>query len=152
MTASGAGKRIVSSLDGDLWHGPSLWELLEEVTAEVAGSKPVPNGHSIWEIVLHLTTWVDKAITALDGTMVPKWPFPEDWPAVEGEWKTARQNLALAIRRLGMRLENTSDSVLQSIVPGRDHSFDYMLDGLVQHSAYHAGQIAMLKRASEKSA
>jgi uncharacterized damage-inducible protein DinB len=149
MTASGAGKRIVSSLDGDLWHGPSLWELLEDITPEVAVRKPVPNGHSIWEIVLHLTTWVEKAITALDGIVVPKWPFPEDWPAVEGEWITARQNLALAIRRLGTRLESTGDDVLQLIVPGREYSFDYMLDGLVQHSAYHAGQIAMLKRAGE---
>lgn len=151
MTANGAGKRIVSSLDGDLWHGPSLWELLEDVTPEVAASKPIPNAHSIWEIVLHLTTWVEKATAALDGIIVPVWPFPEDWPAAEGEWKTARQNLALAIRRLGTHLEGTGDGVLQSIVPGREYSFDYMLDGLVQHSAYHAGQIAMLKRASERS-
>ena len=59
------------------------------------------------------------------------------------------KEVALAIRRLGTRLESTGDDVLQLIVPGREYSFDYMLDGLVQHSAYHAGQIAMLKRAGE---
>jgi hypothetical protein len=81
--------------------------------------------------------------------MIPKWPFPEDWPQPDGDWKTARQDLALGIRRLGKRLEMADDSVLAAIVPGRTFAFNYMLDGLVQHSAYHAGQIAMLKRAAK---
>jgi hypothetical protein len=32
-------------------------------------------------------------------------------------------------------------------VPGRNHSFFVMLHGVVQHGLYHAGQIAMLKKA-----
>ena len=149
MTTNGVGQRIVDSLDGDLWHGPSLWELLEDVTPDVAAAKPLPGSHSIWEIVLHLNTWVEKAIGALDGIVIPTWPFPEDWPQPEGDWKTAQQDFGLAIRRLGRSLETANDAILQAIVPGRSFTFDYMLDGLVQHSAYHAGQIAMLKRAAK---
>jgi hypothetical protein len=36
---------------------------------------------------------------------------------------------------------------LQRILPGRDHSAQEMLHGIIEHGAYHAGQVAILKRA-----
>ena len=35
--------------EGQAWHGPSLRELLESVTAEQAAARPIPNAHGIWD-------------------------------------------------------------------------------------------------------
>jgi hypothetical protein len=40
--------------EGQAWHGPSLRELLDGVTAEQAAARPIPNAHSIWELVNHI--------------------------------------------------------------------------------------------------
>jgi hypothetical protein len=39
------------------------------------------------------------------------------------------------------------DSRLTERVPGKDYDIYFMLHGAVQHALYHAGQIALLKKA-----
>ena len=39
---------------GPAWHGPSVKEALEGVTAAAAAQKLDPDRNSIWELVLHL--------------------------------------------------------------------------------------------------
>ena len=40
-----------------------------------------------------------------------------------------------------------SDSRLRDRVPGKRYDFYHMLHGIAQHELYHAGQIAILKKA-----
>jgi hypothetical protein len=52
--------------DGDPWHGASITEVLKGVDADVAARRSIPNAHTIWEIVLHMTagnrdTWAASA-------------------------------------------------------------------------------------------
>ena len=49
--------RVTRSLLGDAWHGPSIQELLRDISAEQAASHPIEGAHSIWEIVHHITCW-----------------------------------------------------------------------------------------------
>jgi hypothetical protein len=44
---------------GDAWHGPSVLEILENVTASQAATRPIAGAHSIWELVLHIKAWND---------------------------------------------------------------------------------------------
>ena len=54
-------KRIKSQLrrafEGEAWHGPSVLELLKDMTAEQAAAHSVAGAHSIWELALHIATW-----------------------------------------------------------------------------------------------
>ncbi len=52
---------------GSAWHGPALLELLKDVDAATAAAKPLPDVHSIWELVLHVAVWDDAALRRLDG-------------------------------------------------------------------------------------
>src|SRR5258708_38764076 len=54
-------EQLRRAFDGSAWHGPSMLELLENVAAERAAAKPIPNVHSIWELVLQTAVW-DKAV------------------------------------------------------------------------------------------
>ena len=46
--------QIRRAFEGQAWHGPSVKELLADVTAEQAAAHPVAGAHSIWELALHI--------------------------------------------------------------------------------------------------
>ncbi|MBI3696187.1 MAG: DinB family protein, partial [Acidobacteria bacterium] len=84
--------QLKRALQGEAWHGPSILELLAGVTATQAGAKPLPGAHSIWEIVLHITAWVDAARRRVEGEEA-KLSAEQDWPPVrettERAWEAA---------------------------------------------------------------
>jgi hypothetical protein len=44
-------------------------------------------------------------------------------------------------------VKGLSESRLRERVPGKKYDFYFMLHGVAQHELYHAGQIAILKKA-----
>ena len=52
---------IERTVTGPMWHGPALSENLEGVREDQARAHPLPDAHSIWELVLHITVWCDIA-------------------------------------------------------------------------------------------
>jgi len=46
-------EQLGRALEGEAWHGPSVLETLEGVSAEQAAAHPIAGAHSIWELVLH---------------------------------------------------------------------------------------------------
>jgi len=146
--------RILDQLDrafeGDAWHGPSVKELLKGVTSRQAAAKPVPGGHSIWEIVLHVSAEQDVARQRLGGEVVPDLPPELDWPPIldtsDPAWRRANENLVQTKQKLRDSISQLSDQRLSEIVPGKNYSVYVILHGVIQHDLYHAGQIAILKK------
>jgi len=139
------------AFDGKAWHGPALRELLADVGPEQAGVHPLPEAHSIWELVSHIEVWTRAALGATQGKPMPKIVgTAEDWPVVRdgsGEaWKGAVNRLFEAKDQLASAIEKFDDARLTETVPGRPYDFYYLFHGIVQHSLYHAGQIALLKK------
>jgi uncharacterized damage-inducible protein DinB len=143
------------SWQGEAWSGPSLRETLEGVTAAQAVEKPLKNGHSIWELVLHLTTWSKVARRRFQGEVFEV-SEAEDWSAVgytsEAAWQIALADLEQANNDLVASLEAaatipSSDARLAELAPGKDHTIYVLLHGTAQHNLYHAGQISLLKKA-----
>jgi len=144
---------IERSVSGPMWHGPSLADLLGDVTHTDAAARPVRTGHSIWELVLHLAAWTEIVRTRLAPTE-PAPPTPEmDWPPVRDTsaeaWRAAVQSLKDAHRDLAADVAELSDEALKARVAGKDHPVTVMIHGIIEHDAYHGGQIAVLKRALE---
>lgn len=150
---------LKETVAGKPWHGPSLATLLEGVDAATATARPLPGAHSIWDIVLHLTGWTREVARRLEGT-APKAPALGDWPETgpvdEGRWDASRADLfsaheelvaALArfpASRLSKRIGEARDAPLGTGVTYRE-----MILGALQHDAYHAGQISLLKKRSD---
>ncbi|MCI0403259.1 MAG: DinB family protein [Acidobacteria bacterium] len=133
------------SVEGGAWHGPALLE----VRARQAVARPIAAAHSIWELVLHLWSWTGVEIERLAGKTLEE-PAAGDWPAVtdvsETAWKETLRRLKAAQRKLLAAVERLPESRLEEQAPGRDHTIYFMLHGQVQHTLYHAGQIALLKK------
>ena len=137
------------ALGGEAWHGPSVLELLANVTEAQAAAKPLAGAHSIWEIVLHITAWVDAARRRVEGDEA-KLTAEQDWPAVretgEAAWKAAGEGMRNAHQALDETILQLEESRLNDRVPGQQYSVYFLLHGVVQHDLYHAGQIAILKK------
>jgi uncharacterized damage-inducible protein DinB len=149
------GQRLADQLrrsqHGDAWHGPSLAEVLEGVTAAQAAAKPIQDAHSIWELVLHVAIWQRHILDRIARGGMAEIPDELDWPKVtetsEAAWRRAVANLQQNNEDLAKAVERLDDAKLHSPVRGKDYDFHFMLEGMVQHNLYHAGQIALLKKA-----
>ena len=137
---------------GDAWHGDPLSKLLDGVTAEQAMKRPLASGHTIWELVLHIHIYARLALEATEGVPMPRlYRTGKDWITVEDAgataWDGAKKQMFDCAEQLARGIETFDDNRLKDIVPGRDYDFYYLFHGIVQHSLYHGGQIAMLKGA-----
>jgi uncharacterized damage-inducible protein DinB len=142
------------AFDGEAWHGPSVLALLEGVTAEQAAAHPIAGAHSIWELTLHIGAWESACLRRLQGDPA-QLSDEEDWPSVgdpsEDAWTAAKNELRVGHQALLDELSGLDDSRLdEPIIEDAPTSFSSVyvtLHGGVQHNLYHAGQIALLRKA-----
>lgn len=144
---------LTSTITGEAWYGDSLREILDGVTVDQASAHPVSNAHSIWEIALHLDAWIELYAGALRGTPMPPWdtmPREQDWPrvgATDAEaWEQCVHSLFGHHLQFAKSMETFGDERLDSTVPGRAYNFSRLFRSAALHAAYHAGQIALLKK------
>ncbi len=143
--------RIVDQLSrvyrGPAWHGPSLQELLADVTEEIAARRLIEGAHTIQELVLHIAAWMRIARERLTATEVRDATPEENWPAM-GEWVEAlAEELEGKQRALEEAVLAFPADRLNRLAPATERqTFYVLLEGVVQHNLYHAGQIALLKK------
>jgi uncharacterized damage-inducible protein DinB len=132
---------------GKAWHGPALRNLLDGVTEPQAKEHPIPGAHSILELVVHVGTWMDVVAHRLGGKVVDSTTIP-DWSDVtQKSWTAAVQELERAESRLCDAVARLSSDDLEKNVPGKKYGMQMEILGALQHNVYHAGQIALLKKA-----
>ena len=145
--------------DGDPWHGSPITSVLSGIDAESAARRSIPNAHTIWEIVLHMTGWTREVASRVRGGAI-KNPS-EDWPVPnsgggEAAWRAATEDLRAAHKDLEAAVDSIRPEDLVRWVGderdpalGAGQAVGTMIRGLIQHHTYHEGQIAILKRAAE---
>jgi uncharacterized damage-inducible protein DinB len=155
--------KVVDVLDrgfgGDAWHGPSLRELLADVTPRQAAARPIAGAHSIWEIVLHLTAWKREVAARMRGRPAGEpaegdWPLaprradatPEAWAAAVDALARAHDDLVSAARAVSSERLHAPVADPRSPELGTGVTHYVTLHGVAQHDAYHGGQIALLKK------
>ena len=137
---------------GEAWHGDSVFEILDGVTAAQAAAHPIKNAHSIWELVLHISAWDGAVLRRMGGVAVELSDaenFPQVTDASETAWRTALARVRRVHEELVAAVATLLESRLYEMVPGKEgahYTFYYMLQGVAQHELYHAGQIALLKK------
>jgi len=144
-------------MEGEPWHAGNIAALLADVTAEEAAARPIPGAHSIWQLVLHMTAWVDEVRARVAGAPAGN-PAVGDWPRVgpvgRARWDAARTSLFNAysalhkdISRMPARDLSLPTNDPRNRATGEGMSRYVTIHGVIHHAAYHAGQIALLKRA-----
>jgi uncharacterized damage-inducible protein DinB len=138
------------AFEGEAWHGPSVLEAIQGVTAEQAAAHPIEGAHSILELVLHLGAGHRLVLRRLNGdghplTHAEDWPpsssSPDAWAEAVATLKQLHADLMAAVSAF------PEERLDQPIVPEPPYTAFTQFIGITQHDLYHAGQIALLKRA-----
>jgi uncharacterized damage-inducible protein DinB len=108
--------------------------------------------HSVWELVLHLSATYRLVLRRLHGENAQLTPT-EDWPLVPSptpsSWREAirsLQDLNKQVRSAVLRFD--PQQLDQPLPAGATYTAYTQFIGITQHDLYHAGQIAILKKAS----
>jgi len=149
-------ERILDQLkrayEGNAWHGPSVREALEGVTAEQAHTRPLQNAHTIWELAHHIAVWENAVRRRLEGDRAQiALASSEDWPPIsdqsEAAWEQSKAALDRGHRELRDAIARVPESRLDEPILEGMSTVYVTLHGIIQHNLYHAGQISMLKKA-----
>lgn len=147
---------IKKAFNGDAWHGNHVMQTLNNVQPEKAFQHFIPDAHSIAEIALHLTAWTEEVCSRLNGNPAVE-PEMGDWPMVSEKstqaWEKIIFNFKIANEELIRICENINpvewgDAVKdeRNAALGTGVRNAELLNGLIQHHAYHSGQIALLSK------
>jgi uncharacterized damage-inducible protein DinB len=132
---------------GASWLGPPLTAILSDVTQEQAGRQPIGNAHTIWELVLHIAAWMRIARERLSAKQTRDETESENWPVMAGSWQDTLAVVEREERQLEQAILLFPDERLNEPAPATEpQTFYELLHGVVQHTAYHAGQIVLLKK------
>ena len=150
-------ERIVDQLDralaGEAWHGPALLEILDGINSIQASARPITGGHAIWELALHIRAWLDGGRQRLEGHRA-QLTDQEDWPAIpavtEQAWAETKNAIRQSHQALRSAIARLNDSQLdQPIIAGMSSTY-VTLHGVIQHTLYHAGQLAYEESMAEE--
>jgi hypothetical protein len=143
------------ALTGDAWHGPSWREVLEGVGRPTALARPLPQAHSIAEIMLHTAVWQDVVRRRLGGE-TPEVSSEEDWPAAslptDEAWSALENRLLTTGRELSDTVRRFPAERLTEKRPGIEGTWFELIAGELQHILYHAGQVGLLRKAGAPAA
>ncbi|MBL0062653.1 MAG: DinB family protein [bacterium] len=136
---------------GEARFGTALMHLLKDVDSKRANHRPLPDAHTIWEIVLHIIAWKRYTATRLrdqrsDMNEDIDWPKPAE--TSEAAWQKTVQELRDIQAELVSASNALRDDQLDSPVAGGKVLRYLVLQGIMQHDIYHAGQIGLLKKAA----
>lgn len=144
-------EQIRRSVEGGSWHGPALLEAIEGIGCDDAAARPIAGAHTVWEILLHLTSTYLLVLRRLDGDARPLTP-DEDWPpvpnATDQDWSAAVDAFRVMDAHVRQRvLAFAADRLDDPLVPDPPYTAYVQFTGLAQHILYHAGQVVLLRRA-----
>jgi uncharacterized damage-inducible protein DinB len=147
--------QLKRAFEGHAWHGPSIMEILGDVNAKQAASRPSSAVHSIWEVALHIAAWERAGVMRLNGERA-ELKSEEDWPTVndtgDEAWKQTLKTLRDSNHELRSAISRLDEARLhQPIVEGMSSAY-VTLHGIIQHDLYHAGQLSLLKKLTTEAA
>jgi uncharacterized damage-inducible protein DinB len=135
-----------------------LLATLQGLNAKQAATRVLPKAHCVWELVLHLTTWIATVQQRIQQNTLIEVSDAANWPPIpsgadEAVWQQALTDLRQAHTRLINTVTQLTNTDLDRQLGGASDreqgggvSYYVILHGLVQHNLYHAGQIALLRK------
>jgi uncharacterized damage-inducible protein DinB len=128
------------------------------VPFDVSARTPAGLPHSIWQLVFHMTYWMEYELARIAGNAL-RYPdhATESWPAAapetEEHWRQAVAAFDGCLDRMS-KLVRTGNEILGREVPPNPGAYSEQaptVEGVlwqtVVHNSYHLGQVAQVRRA-----
>jgi uncharacterized damage-inducible protein DinB len=148
MTEQEQLSKLFSDLfDGSPWIDVNIIGTLDDITAKEAATKVFPNFNSIWEIVNHIIRWRETVLKRLSGEEVES-PEGNYFSYIRDRsdhaWQETRDSFRKSQDQWMKALKKMKKKDLQmQYASGPLSNYD-LVNGILQHDAYHLGQIRLL--------
>jgi|SRR5690606_36991240 len=144
----------IQSLFTDLYHGHpwldvTLQNTLSRITAAQANQRPISNGNTIWEIVNHLIAWRKNVLKRVQGEVLhtPANNYIEKVENISEEaWKQTLESLENTQKEWLYFLNTFIEADFEKEYPINKLNYYQHIHGIIQHDAYHLGQIVLLMK------
>lgn len=138
--------------EGELWIGTNLKDKISGITENTAFIRPIPQIHSIAEIIAHLTIWnqdIAYKIKNKRGNLLSN--CPKNWRSNKAllkiGWLQLITDYEQSILEIVVLLGSKNDTFLKESYDDidfkREKTFQFALEGLLHHTIYHLGQIGI---------
>lgn len=137
--------QLKEGFNGEPWFGESLSSRLHKIEEEAGSPHELSR---VSDLIQHLLNWRNFVIRKLEGDsdFDIELNSESDWTSCQiqtlSDWKELLRKFEISQERLLKLLQGKSDQFMQQQVPGKGYSYEHMMIGLLQHDAYHQGQIA----------
>ena len=139
--------------DGSPWIDVNILNALKNISAKDAARKVLPQLNSIWQIVSHMVSWRQNVLKRVHGKIIRS---PDDnyfsviTDTSEKSWKALLENLDESQKKWINFLENFQEMDFETLYPANTMNYYEHIHGIIQHDAYHLGQIVLLAKALKK--
>ncbi|CAN5670613.1 DinB family protein [soil metagenome] len=134
---------------GDPWIDVSVKGTLKNISASQAVKRMSAKTNSIWEIVNHLINWRLAVLQRVQGVIFPS-PDNNFFEPVadtsEKAWVETLQQFDTTQQKWKELLANFNDDYFSKTYSVNNQSYYELIHGIIQHDAYHLGQIVLLSK------
>lgn len=144
-------RRLENTNNGEPWFGRAVYTILDEVSPLIVYKKPNGSEHSLIELLYHMITWASFTLDRLE-----KKPIRDkaatgnlDWRDIDPKihtWKKGLSEFRALNKKIMAVLKKKDDSFLEEKVEYRDFNYHFLLNGMIDHTIYHLGQVAYVKK------
>ncbi|MFD2034047.1 DinB family protein [Belliella marina] len=149
-------RKIVENIRGQLkdvqngitWYDDNIEKKIKPITEKQAFIRPIPEIHSIAELISHIWVWrmhTLKKLKGLDSNLTIE--SPENWKGNEElktiGWTQLKEDLKQSQHELVQFLADKDDAYLESHALGEKYTPKQMAEGIIHHDLYHLGQIGI---------
>ncbi|MEN5055581.1 DinB family protein [Sphingobacterium kitahiroshimense] len=136
----------------DLWIDENFEKKLAEVNEMTVFERPLPDMHSIAELMSHLIEWRKEVLSRLHGNprgleMTDSANWRTNSELAKKGWKNILQEFHSTQQSIIYFLEGKDDVFLSTPYPyagpAFPHDYQYLVTGLIHHDLYHLGQMGI---------
>jgi uncharacterized damage-inducible protein DinB len=133
--------------NGSPWIDINISSVLKNVSTEQASKRVLKNCNTVWEITNHLIGWRLDVLERVQGKTVAS---PEN-NYFEPVTDTSEKNWADTLKRLSdvqndwiEFLDKADSGEFEKVYASNNMTYYEHIHGIIQHDAYHLGQIVLL--------
>jgi uncharacterized damage-inducible protein DinB len=131
------------------WIEVNIMDVLNKLSAHEAQARLLHNCNTIWEIVNHLVSWRLNVLQRVEGKIIstPGNNYFEKVADISEEaWSETLNRLRDAQEAWLHYLQKLDATDLDTVYPVNKMTYYEHIQGIIQHDAYHLGQIVLLAK------
>ncbi len=136
-------------LNGEWIANTNYQKQLSDVPWKQAVSE-VKNLNTIAVLAFHINYYIEGVLNVFEnGSLEIRDKYSFDLPpiTVESQWKTLLDNMWINTEKLAGHIERMTEEEMESIFVDKKYgTYRRNIEGLIEHSYYHLGQISLIKK------